>query len=129
MGEVRAAVGEAVRLDKWLWYGRFFKSRSRAARLCDSRKVRVNRRLIDKPSRTVRVGDVVTFPQGARIRVVRVIALGGRRGPAVEAQGLYDDLAPERPSTGPPRVAARERGAGRPTKAQRRATDALKAGD
>lgn len=124
----------ALRLDKWLWYGRFFKSRSGAARLCDGRKVRVNRALIDKASRTVRVGDVVTFPQGPRIRVVKVLALGHRRGPAAEAAALYEDLAPpaparanaNAPSAGP--LAARARGSGRPTKAERRATDALKRG-
>ncbi len=82
--------GAALRLDKWLWYARFFKSRSLAARLCEGRRVRLNRRVIDKASRQVRVDDVLTFPQGRRIRVVRVVALGHRRGPAAEAEGLYE---------------------------------------
>lgn len=117
----------ALRLDKWLWYARFFKSRSLATRLCEGRRVRLNRRLIDKASRQVRVGDVLTFPQGRRIRVVRVVALGQRRGPAAEAEGLYEELAPPTAAPGrPPPAAARDRGAGRPTKAERRAIERLK---
>ena len=115
-------MGEALRLDKWLWYARFFKSRSLAARLLDGRKVRVNRRLIDKASRAVHVGDVLTFPQGRRIRVVRVAALGSRRGPAREAESLYEDLAPVGESTAPrprrwPRAARGPAGRPRPSAA------------
>ncbi len=120
-------MSETLRIDKWLWYARFFKSRSLAAKLCDGRRLRLNRRVIDKASRTLKVGDVLTFPLGSDIRVVRVQALGARRGPAAEAQGLYEDLAPpaKRPAPAPP-AAGRARGAGRPTKADRRAIDALK---
>jgi ribosome-associated heat shock protein Hsp15 len=113
---VSADPGEALRLDKWLWYARFFKSRSLAARLCEGRRVRLNRRVIDKASRQVRVDDVL-----------RVVALGRRRGPAAEAEGLYEELAPPAAAPGrPPPAAARERGAGRPTKAERRAIERLK---
>ncbi len=122
-----AEPGGALRLDKWLWYARFFKSRSLAARLCEGRRVRLNRRVIDKASRQVRVGDVLTFPHGRCIRVVRVVALGIRRGPAAEAVGLYEELAPPPAATGRvPPAAARERGSGRPTKAERRAIERLK---
>lgn len=121
--------GESIRLDKWLWYARFFKSRTLASRLCDARRVRVNRRLVDKAHTAVRLGDVLTFPQGRAIRVVRIRALGARRGPAKEAAMLYDDLAPPAPARVPrPRqqpVAERAAGAGRPTKAERRAIGRL----
>jgi ribosome-associated heat shock protein Hsp15 len=83
-----------LRIDKWLWQARFFKTRSLAAELASAGRVRVNGQKIGKPGYAVGEGDVLTFPQGDRIRVVRVLALGVRRGPATEAQGLYDDLAP-----------------------------------
>jgi ribosome-associated heat shock protein Hsp15 len=120
------ADGAAIRLDKWLWHARFFKSRSLATKLCAVSRVRVNRRVVSKPSAAVRVDDVLTFPQGERIRVVRVAALGTRRGPAPEAAALYEDLSP--PPEGASAAAAhRAPGAGRPTKAERRAIDRLKA--
>ena len=76
----------------------------------------------------VRPGDVLTFPQARLIRGVRVVDLGSRRGPAAEAQGLYEDLEPAPAKTDPPKPARvdREPGTGRPTKAQRRATDRLR---
>ena len=114
-----------IRLDKWLWQARFVKSRSLAAKLCAGSRMRVNRRPIDKPSAQVRTGDVLTFALGNHIRVVRIVALGSRRGPAVEARTLYEDLSEPPPS--PPAIAARrERGSGRPTKADRRAIDRMR---
>ena len=86
--------GEAMRLDRWLWHARFAKSRGLAARICASGRLRVGREIVSKPHRLVRVGDVLTFPAGGHIRTVRVAALGVRRGPAAEAQRLYEDLAP-----------------------------------
>jgi ribosome-associated heat shock protein Hsp15 len=87
-------------LDKWLWQARFCKSRGLAAELIEAGSVRVNGTRVSKPGRDISPGDVLTFPQGARIRVVRVLALGLRRGPAPEAQALYLDLDP-RPETQP----------------------------
>lgn len=125
-----------LRIDKWLWYTRFFKSRTLASKICDSGKVRVNGTLISKSHYKLVVGDVLTFPKGNDVRVVKVVELGTRRGPATEAQTLYDDLQPPEPAsakaekargdarTSP--VAERERGAGRPTKAERRAMDRLR---
>lgn len=81
-----------MRLDKFLWAARFFKSRTLAAGLLKEGRVRVNRRLVDKAHVTVRIGDVLTFPQADRIRVVRVVALDEKRGPAPAAQTLYEDL-------------------------------------
>ena len=90
----RLAEGEGLRLDKWLWHARFFKSRSLAAKVCASGKVRVEGTPTDKSRHKVRAGDVLTFPWGRHIRVVRVLALGRRRGPAPEARSLYEDLKP-----------------------------------
>lgn len=84
-----------LRLDKWLWQARFFKTRSLAAKIAERRKIRINRTLVTKPHYRVRPGDVLTFPQGREIRVVRVLALGERRGPAPEAQTLYEEISEE----------------------------------
>ena len=82
------------RLDKGLWSARFFKSRTGAAALCAAGKIRMSGRVISKAHVTVRVGDVLTFPLGRHIRVVKVMALAHRRGPATEARALYEDLNP-----------------------------------
>ena len=121
---------ESRRLDKWLWYSRFFKSRSLATKFCASGKLRLNEKVVRKAHYGLHVGDVLTFPRGPHIRVVRVVGLGTRRGPAPEAQALYDDLDPPqaRKKDGPRPVqqARREPGSGRPTKRERRETDRLK---
>lgn len=117
------------RLDKWLWCARFFKSRSAAARFCDEGKLRVSGQVTHKAHYAVRPGDVLTFPLGPDIRVVRIVALAVRRGPAPEAQALYDDLAcpVSLDSAAPnPEIGRRDSGAGRPTKANRRAIDRLR---
>ena len=124
--------GEAsLRLDKWLWYARFFKSRSIASEICNGGKVRLGGEPVKKANRQLRPGDVLTFPQGRHIRVIKVLALACRRGPASEAQALYEDLAPpqadnRQPKGTPPPVARRTPGSGRPTKQDRRALDRLK---
>jgi ribosome-associated heat shock protein Hsp15 len=123
------ALGASLRIDKWLWQARFCKSRALASKLCAAGRVRVSGTLIQKAHHAVRVGDVLTFPQGHSIRVVRIAALGARRGPASEARLLYEDLAPVAPAAptpADPAVAARDAGAGRPTKADRRALERLR---
>jgi len=85
--------GPSIRLDKWLWHARFCKTRGVAAKLVAGGAVRVNAERVQKPATPLRVGDGVTFAQGQTVRVLRVRALGVRRGPAPEARGLYDDLA------------------------------------
>ena len=120
---------DTLRLDKWFWYARFIKSRSLATKLCNSGKVRVNGNLIKKAHQSVTPGDVLTFSVGPNIRVIKIIKLGNRRGPAKEAQALYEDLQPidqiakTIDSTIAPEPAKRERGSGRPTKVQRRAIE------
>ena len=118
----------SLRLDKWLWQARFCKSRALASKLCAAGKVRIGGSVIQKAHHLVRIGDVLTFPQGHAIRVVRIAALGVRRGPAVEARSLYEDLAPPAPDHAPAAaaVAVRPAGAGRPTKEHRRAIDRLR---
>ena len=109
-----------IRLDKWLWHARFFKTRSLAARVVSAGHCRINGVHSAKPAAMVGAGDVLTFPQGRSVRVVRIIAPGTRRGPAPEAQALYEDLAPpEKPADSAP---AYDRG-GRPTKRDRRRLD------
>lgn len=106
-----------MRADKWLWHARFFKTRGLAASLITSGHLRVNSGKVHKPAQAVRPGDVLTFPQGQRIRVVKVQALGERRGPAPEAQALYEDLTPpDEPSPAAPRYD----GKGRPSGKDRR---------
>ncbi|MBS0221469.1 MAG: RNA-binding S4 domain-containing protein [Proteobacteria bacterium] len=81
-----------MRLDKWLWHARFFKTRSLAARYVEKSRCRVDGRVTDKPHSIVTPGMVLTFALGSRVRVVRIRALGERRGPAPEAQALYDEI-------------------------------------
>jgi ribosome-associated heat shock protein Hsp15 len=83
----------SLRLDQWLWYARFAKTRSRAGRLCTAGVVTVNGLAVKKAHYAIRVGDVVVVPHGALMRTVRVKALGERRGPSLEAQSLYADAA------------------------------------
>ena len=86
---------EGLRLDKWLWQARFFKTRALAAQLIAKRRLRINQTIITKAHYRVRPGDVLTFPYGETVRVVRVLALGTRRGPASEAQALYEEVSEE----------------------------------
>jgi ribosome-associated heat shock protein Hsp15 len=81
-----------LRLDKWLWQARFFKTRALATQLVGKGRLRINQTIVTKAHHRVRPGDVLTFPQGGLVRVVRVVELGSRRGPASEAQALYEDL-------------------------------------
>jgi len=119
---------ERMRLDKWLWAARFFKTRSLATRAARAGRIRLNGKHVLKANAQVKPGDVLTFPKAQRILVVRVVALAGRRGPATEAQALYQDLSSPspRPETRPSPVGARPQGAGRPTKSDRRALDRLR---
>jgi ribosome-associated heat shock protein Hsp15 len=93
--------GESQRLDKWLWCARFFKTRALAAQACADGRLRLGGRVIQKAHHAVKPGDVLTFPLGPHIRIIRISALGLRRGPASEARALYQDLAPP-PAAGAP---------------------------
>lgn len=121
-----------LRLDKWLWYARFFKSRTQASASCNAGRIRVNGQACIKANVMIKPADVLTFAQGPYVRVIEIVALGGRRGPAPEAQALYRDLSPpeEQPRMSRPlAIASRNAGAGRPTKRDRRLTDRLREGE
>ena len=90
----RNAAEETQRLDKWLWYARVAKTRSLAAALIERGRVRVNKVRTQKPSHTVRPGDVITASVHRDVRILEVVQAGRRRGPAAEAQELYADLTP-----------------------------------
>ena len=117
---------EKLRADKWLWQARFFKTRSLSAKLITGSHLRVNSDKVVKASATVKIGDVLTFPQGNHIRVIQVDAIGMRRGPAPEAQALYTDLSPPQPRDIGKSYA--ERG-GRPSKADRKLGAQIKRGE
>jgi ribosome-associated heat shock protein Hsp15 len=82
-----------ARLDQWLWFARFVKSRSLAARLCAAGAITVNGAPVKKANHPIRTGDIVVLPQGGWQRTIRVVALGIRRGPAPEARLLYEEAA------------------------------------
>jgi ribosome-associated heat shock protein Hsp15 len=109
--------GDRLRIDKWLWFARLTKTRTLAQKLVTTGRVRVNREKQDNAARLVKVGDVLTIALGSRVRVVRISAMATRRGPAAEAQGLFEDLTPApSPVTTPPPPASNAR----PTKRDRR---------
>jgi ribosome-associated heat shock protein Hsp15 len=90
-----------ARLDRWLWFARFFKSRTLATAFCETGRIRVNGIPAAKAHHPVRPGDVLTFALASRVRIVRVMALANRRGPASEARLLYEDLTrPDSPPSG-----------------------------
>ena len=81
------------RLDKWLWCARFIRARGDGTDLVAQGRVRINRRPTDKAHARLRVGDVVAFPLHGAVRVIEVLALAVRRGPAAEARTLYREIA------------------------------------
>ena len=84
---------EKIRLDTWLWYARFYRSRSLSSKAILGGKVRVNSNKIIKPASKVKINDVLTINHVNMVRVIQVQSLGSRRGPASEAQLLYKDLS------------------------------------
>jgi ribosome-associated heat shock protein Hsp15 len=116
---------DRVRLDKWLWSARFYKTRSLAAQAVDAGQVRVNGDRV-KPARALRAGEIVTVRKSAFVWEVQVLALSDRRGGAMDAAKLYRETAQSfetrealvaqrrAASAGTPQLS------GRPTKRQRR---------
>lgn len=119
----------AMRVDKWLWHARFFKTRTLATKLAAAGNIRINGQKQSRAAATIRAGDVLTFPLNQNVRVIEVVALSTRRGPAVEAQALYIHRDPPQPKKRAEKItlspAFREAGAGRPTKKQRRDEDSF----
>jgi ribosome-associated heat shock protein Hsp15 len=119
----------AVRIDKWLWAARFYKTRSLAADACDGGKVEVNGHPA-KPHKLVRVNDKLSFTHPSGPKEITVIGITERRGPAPEARLLYEDHSPPPPPREEFRFFAplplRPVGLGRPTKRERRDTERLR---
>lgn len=112
-------------MDRWLWAVRLTKTRPDAADACRGGHVRVNHRTA-KPSTPVVAGDRVDALVGGRPRVVEVLRVIPKRVGAADASTCYLDRTPAPPPLAPP-VAARDRGAGRPTKRDRRRLDRWRA--
>lgn len=83
-----------MRLDRFLWFARLVKTRTAAQNLAEAGMLRLDGRRIEKSSVQVRVGSVIAFPLRGKVRVLRIEALPLRRGPAPEAQGMYQELTP-----------------------------------
>lgn len=122
------ASSTSQRLDQWLFFARIVKSRTLAATLIAEGKFRINREKVEKPSVSVKPGDVVTSSAHRTARLLKVVKSGTRRGPATEAQSLYEDITPPAPpvETRPQNPMAREPGSGRPTKRDRRLIDKIR---
>lgn len=86
---------EGLRLDKWLFHARLFKSRGLAAERIAGGGVRLNGQPCRKPAKAVRPGDRLTISAYGQVHSLEILALGIRRGPAPEAQALYHDLGNE----------------------------------
>jgi len=119
------------RLDRWLFFSRAVKSRTLAQKLIESGAIRVNSERTQHTDHQVGAGDVLTMTVHTRLLVWKILDPGSRRGPAPEAQALYEDLSPPPLPREPdgPVFATRDPGAGRPTKKQRRDTDRLTGGE
>jgi ribosome-associated heat shock protein Hsp15 len=92
---------DKIRLDKWLWHARFVKTRALAAKLC-AEGIRIDGVRVEKPGIGIKPGQVLTFTLGRHVRVIELVAVGIRRGPAEEARTLYRDLSPPAPETAIP---------------------------
>ena len=118
------------RIDKWLWHARVVRTRSAAAALVEAGYVRLNGARIDASSRAVKAGDVITVALDRVVKVLKVAGFCERRGDATLAQTLYNDLTPPPPAPEDrlPQAAAREPGAARPSKRDRRLIDKFTGG-
>lgn len=125
--QVSPEISAKIRLDKWLWFARIVKTRTLAQKLITGGNVRVDGERAKLTSQKVGAGQTLTISVADAIKILEIVAVGERRGPAPEAQLLYNDHSPiipnaERPwhSSAPGK---RDKGAGRPTKKERRETD------
>jgi ribosome-associated heat shock protein Hsp15 len=125
---VQATVTESTRLDRWLWAVRLTKTRSDAAAACRGGHVRVNDKPA-KPATTVSAGDEVRARVNDRTRVVEVVKVIQKRVGAPDAATCFIDRTPAPPPEAAIPVARRDRGAGRPTKRDRRVLERLRTGD
>jgi ribosome-associated heat shock protein Hsp15 len=119
------SVLDRQRIDKWLWHARVVRTRSAAAALAASGRLRINGQRVLAPSRTVRTGDVVTVALERGVRVLKVAGFAARRGSADDACVLWKIIepVPGGADDGKPPPVARVSGGGRPTKRERRALE------
>lgn len=117
---------DQVRIDKWLWAARLYKTRTEAQAACDGGHVKLNGSSV-RPSHGVRVGDHIEAVAPRGLVILDVLQLAEKRLGPVLARAIYEDHSPPPPPRTEP-IELRERGAGRPTKADRRAMERLKAG-
>jgi ribosome-associated heat shock protein Hsp15 len=123
---------DKLRIDKWLWFARFFKTRTLAIDAVECGRVQVNEVRV-KPAKLIAPGDILTIRLGPYQHVIEILALSNRRGPAIEAQKLYLETVASRQQReklalelkAQPEQAAHE---GRPTKRDRREIDRFKNG-
>jgi ribosome-associated heat shock protein Hsp15 len=120
----------SIRIDKWLWAVRLFKTRSLASEACRSGKVKILDQVV-KPSRELKLGETITISLPPIIKTVRVVTLSGNRVSAKLVAGLMEDLTPadeyaKLNRKGETDFEFRERGIGRPTKRERREIEYLK---
>ena len=121
--------GEGQRIDRWIWHARVVRTRSLAADLAESGRVRINGQRVNAPARMVRAGDVLTIALHSSVKVLRVTGFAERRGGGREIAPLYEDLSepvPPRSARPPPNAPSRDPGSGRPTKRDRRALDRMR---
>jgi len=119
------------RVDKWLWCARFFRTRTKATRYVNSGNLRINSNRVKKAHSLIKLDDVLTFSLGSRVRVIRIVSITDRRGPAKDALTLYNDMSPysdsrDRNEEKVVEQGIRETGTGRPTKRQRRQIERLR---
>jgi len=88
-----------MRIDRFLFFIRLLKSRTLAQALIDAGHVRVDGKRVEKPSETVRIGSIVAFPLHDKVRVLKVLSLPARRGPAPEARACYQELGIDEPKS------------------------------
>lgn len=120
----------AQRLDKWLWFARCARTRSACQKLVQDGRVRINGARTRANAASVKPGDVLTLTLSGRIRILKVLAAGDKRGNAAAAAELFEDLSPTLPRPDRPPTALeqaiRAPGAGRPTKRDRRRIERLR---
>jgi len=126
------AEAEKLRIDKYLWSIRAFKTRSIATEACKAGRVKLNGQNL-KPAHVVKLGEVYTVQKGIERRVIKVLGLLERRVDAKTAVTFYEDLTPIEETHAYKSVfhapsLSRDRGAGRPTKKDRREIDDLQEG-
>jgi ribosome-associated heat shock protein Hsp15 len=86
-------MSEHVRIDKWLWHARFYRTRMLAQTAACTGLIRLNGQRVEKSSVAVGSGDILTLPRGREVVVVRVVGIAARRGPAEAARSLYEIVA------------------------------------